>query len=596
MAFKCFPYRKTEPSGEKSSLIFFHIQNARCYKANLANLISIMEPSMNSATLGIFGLVSFLLAYRFYSKYLSVKIFKLNDNDETPATLMQDGIDYVPTDKSILIGHHFSSIAGAAPIVGPAVAAIWGWLPAVLWIVFGVIFIGASHDFGALILSMKNGGGSIAKVAESLLGKRSKLLFLVVIFFLVWMVIAVFTLVIANLFIKFPASVLPVNFEIIIALIIGMLFKYKKIGLTLPSILAQITLFLMIYLGTQYPLSLATYFGGNEMMVWIVFLMIYSFIASTLPVWALLQPRDYINSHQLMLGLGMMILGLLITAPPVVAPAFNPHPVGAPPWFPFLFITIACGAVSGFHGLVAGGTTSKQVRKFTDARPIAYGSMLGEGLLALLATLAVTAGFKTTQDWHQHYASWDQANGLGAKIGAFVTGAGQFVSGVGIDTDIAQTIIAVLIISFAATSLDTACRIQRYILSEFGESANIKILKNRYFSSLIAVGSAFALMISSDGGKGGLKLWPLFGATNQMLAGLTLVLITVYLKKMKRKTLHFLIPAVFVMLITVYALGVNIKMYINQGNYFLIILGSLLFLAQLWIIAESFITLRGKGT
>lgn len=441
---------------------------------------------------------------------------------------------------------------------------------------------------------MKNKGGSIAKVAESLLGKRAKNLFLVVIFFLVWMVIAVFALVIANLFIKFPSSVIPVNFEIIIAVLIGLLIKYKNISLTIPSILAQIALFFMIYLGTQCPVSLAPYFGDNQLMVWIIFLMIYSFIASTLPVWALLQPRDYINSHQLVLGLGMMIIGLFITAPKIVAPAFNPEPIGAPPWFPFLFITIACGAVSGFHGLVSGGTTSKQVRKFKDAKPIAYGSMLGEGMLALLATLAVTAGFETTGEWHNHYATWNAANGLGAKIGAFVTGAGKFVSGVGIDIEIAQTIIAVLIISFAATSLDTACRIQRYILAEFGESAKIKVLKNRYLSSFFAVGSAFLLMISSDGGKGGLKLWPLFGATNQMLAGLSLILITVYLKKMNKKSINFLIPAVFIMFITIIGLGVNIKIYIEQGNIFLILLGCLLFLAQFWIILESYLSLKKK--
>jgi len=551
---------------------------------------------VNAAFVLIFGLAAFALAYRFYARFLAAKVFGLNDTKgETPAHELRDDIDFSPTSKNILVGHHFSSIAGAAPIVGPAVAAIWGWLPAVIWIIFGVIFMGACHDFGALVISMKHKGGSIAYVSEKILGPRVRNLFLVVIFFLVWMVIAVFALVIANLFISYPSSVLPVNFEIVVALLIGYFINRGKKSHWLgpASVLAQLTLFLMIYLGSVYPISLEPLLGRFEMMGWMIFLLLYSFMASVMPVWLLLQPRDYINGHQLVVGLVLMIAGLLYLQPEIVAPITNFNAQGSPSWFPFLFITIACGAISGFHGLVASGTTSKQVSKWTDAKPIAYGSMLAEGLLALLATLAVTAGFTTQASWHNHYANWNAANGLAAKINAFVMGSGRFISSLGLDQEICETLMAVLIISFAATSLDTACRIQRYIIAEMGETLKIKGLKNRYVGSSIAVGSAFLLMISSDGGKGGLILWPLFGATNQMLAALTLMLIAAYLWRVKKKvSLSFILPAIFVLIITTIGLVMNIKLFFLKGNFFLTTLAVVLLLAQAWIVFEAVLLFR----
>jgi carbon starvation protein len=547
---------------------------------------------MNAALLGLIGLIAFSLAYRFYLKFLSQKLFKLEELDEsgekTPAHIMNDGVDYVPTKTSVLLGHHFSSIAGAAPIVGPAVAAIWGWLPAFIWIVCGVIFMGASHDFGALVLSMKHKAGSMAQVSQHVVGPRVRNLFLLIIFFLVWMVIAVFALVIANLFIQFPSSVLPVNIEILVALAIGFFVSRKNKSLLAPSIIAQIILWVTIYLGTIYPITL----GDHALMKWVIFLLIYSFIASTLPVWTLLQPRDYINSHQLFIGLTLMILGLFVVQPEVVAPAINTQVDGAPPIFPFLFITIACGAISGFHGLVSSGTTSKQVTTWKSAKSVGYGSMLGEGLLALLATLAVTTGFADRTAWHGHYGNWKMANGLGAKIAAFVQGSGKFIAGLGIPENIAQTVIAVMIISFAATSLDTACRIQRYIIGELGDAFEVKPLKNRFVGSGIAVVSAFALMMSADGGKGGLLIWPLFGATNQMLAGLTLTVISVFLMKLKRNALPYLIPAVFVLFITSVGLFYNIKNFLSQENYMLMSLGALLLACQVWVIFESFAAIK----
>ena len=541
---------------------------------------------MNAATLCLIVLTIFFLGYRFYSRFLSKRIFDLNDTLDTPAHLLKDDNDFVPTEKSVLWGHHFSSIAGAAPIVGPAVAVIWGWLPAIIWIALGSVFMGAAHDFGALVLSMRSRGSSIATVAGELLNPRVRNLLLVVVLFLVWMVLAVFALVIANLFVSFPSSVLPINFEIIVALLIGYFAHRKGKNILWFAIGAQIILFVMIYLGTLYPIKL-DFLTSNPLMLWIVLLLLYSYVASVLPVWALLQPRDYINSHQLLIGLLALVLGVFITRPEVVAPVFVANPEGAPPWFPFLFITIACGAISGFHGLVSGGTTSKQVNRWSDARPIGYGAMLGEATLALIATLAVTAGFANFEEWHQHYGSWSSAQGLSSSIDAFVLGSSHFLAGLGISEAFANTMMSVLIISFAATSLDTAARIQRYVISEMGEAFQIPILKKPNFSAALAIGTAFFLMLIEDGGKGGLLIWPLFGATNQMLAALTLILICVFLIKRNKPVRYFLAPLLFILVVTAIGLIFNIKSFIGSGNYLLASLAGLLLILEVWICLEA---------
>ncbi|MHA1538867.1 MAG: carbon starvation CstA family protein [Alphaproteobacteria bacterium] len=540
---------------------------------------------MNAAWVALGGISLFILAYRIYGRFLERNIFAIHKNfgQPTPAHVQEDGIDFVPTKREILFGHHFSSIAGASPIVGPAIAVIWGWVPALIWIIFGSIFMGAAYDFATLILSMKYRGQTVGCLVKQILGVRARAIFLTVMFFLIWVVIAVFALIIANLFMSYPQAVLPVNFEIIIAVLMGVFIGKKKGSLKLPSLLAQATLFVMIYLGMQYPLSLQPLFGEHEMLAWMVFLMAYGFIASILPVWALLQPRDYINGHQLFVGLFLMIAGLFVTHPTIVAPAFNADPIGAPSWFPFLFITVACGAISGFHGLISSGTTAKQIDKWEDARFISYGGMLIEGLLAMLAVLAVCAGFKDRAAWTAHYSSWDAANGLSAKMDAFVQGAGNFIAGLGIPEDFAQSIMVVLIISFAATSLDTAVRIQRYIISEIGVSVGVPILRNRFVGAFLAVGTAMILMFTTDGGKGGLSLWPLFGTTNQMLTGLALIVIAVYLYQKKRPTLSFILPAIFIIIVTTISLVMNINLYHAQENYLLVSVAVILLFCQFWI-------------
>ncbi|TDI91870.1 MAG: carbon starvation protein A [Candidatus Dadabacteria bacterium] len=542
---------------------------------------------MNAALLAIIVLILYFLAYRYYSKFLANKIFRISDDEVTPAHEKNDGMDFVPSNKHVLFGHHFASIAGAAPIIGPAIAVFWGWVPAIIWVVLGTIFMGAVHDFSALVISVREKGRSVGDLAGILINPRARTLFLLIVYFLIFFVIAVFAYAIASLFVAFPESVLPVNFQIIVAVIIGFLFYKKGVPILWPSILALISLYVMIWVGTIVPIEIPAIMG-SQIVTWIFLLLIYSFIASVLPVWTLLQPRDYINGHQLILGLGLLFIGLLIAHPEMQAPAINHNAEGGVPLFPFIFVTIACGAISGFHGLVSSGTTSKQLNKMKDSRMIGYGGMLGEGALAMIATLAVAAGISRT-DWLTHYETWDLAAKGG--INNFVLGASTFLDALHIPTVFGETLISVIVISFAATSLDTAARVQRLILGELGTAYEIKPLKNRYVGALLAVVPALllALLVEAPGkglGSGGFLLWPLFGATNQLVAGLTLLIATIYLWKTGRPVIYTLIPMVFLIVMTIAAMIWSFKAFAD--NPLLLILSAIILALSVWLLFEAY--------
>ncbi|MCZ6469081.1 MAG: carbon starvation protein A [Candidatus Dadabacteria bacterium] len=542
---------------------------------------------MNAALLAIIVLILYFLAYRYYSKFLANKIFRISDDEVTPAHEKNDGMDFVPSNKHVLFGHHFASIAGAAPIIGPAIAVFWGWVPAIIWVVLGTIFMGAVHDFSALVISVREKGRSVGDLAGILINPRARTLFLLIVYFLIFFVIAVFAYAIASLFVAFPESVLPVNFQIIVAVIIGFLFYKKGVPILWPSILALISLYVMIWVGTIVPIEIPAIMG-SQIVTWIFLLLIYSFIASVLPVWTLLQPRDYINGHQLILGLGLLFIGLLVAHPEMQAPAINHNAEGGVPLFPFIFVTIACGAISGFHGLVSSGTTSKQLNKMKDSRMIGYGGMLGEGALAMIATLAVAAGISRT-DWLTHYETWD----LAAKGGItnFVHGASTFLEALHIPTLFGDTLISVIVISFAATSLDTAARVQRLILGELGTAYEIKPLKNRYVGALLAVVPALLLALLAEApgkglGSGGFLLWPLFGATNQLVAGLTLLIATIYLWKTGRPVIYTLIPMVFLIVMTIAAMIWSFKAFAD--NPLLLILSAIILALSVWLLFEAY--------
>ncbi len=548
---------------------------------------------MDSVLIALFAFSGYILAYRFYGRHLSRKIFSIDPERITPAHEFEDGVDFVPTKRHILFGHHFTSIAGAAPIVGPAIAVFWGWLPALLWVVLGSIFMGAVHDFGSLVVSARHRGRSIGEVTKELIGPRARTLFLLLIFFALLVVLAVFSLVIALLFISYPSTVLPIWVQLPIAIALGF-YIYRRSGNTLiASFSALFLLYVFIYIGTLVPIKIPPLIMGNEILTWVVVLLIYAYFASILPVWVLLQPRDYINSHQLFVGLGLLYMGLFVAMPEMKAPAINPDPVGAPMLIPFIFITIACGAISGFHSLVSSGTTVKQLDSEKDMQFIGYGSMLGEGVLSVMAILACTAGFASTAAWKAHYASWSAAEGLGAKVGAFVEGGAAFMSAVGVPHELATAIVAILVISFAATTLDSATRIQRYVVAELAEDYKIDIFANRYIATLIAVGSAFMLSMI-NGGKGGLILWPLFGTINQLLAGLALLSVTMYLFKLSKPVYYTMLPMLFIMGVTAWAMTINLYNFLLQGDYLLVFIGSGIFMLDIWLIIEAVGVLRSS--
>ena len=547
---------------------------------------------MNAIALMLVGLGAFALGYVFYSRFIGEKIYRLDPNFRTPAHEFEDGVDHVPTNKLVLWGHHFTSVAGAAPIVGPAIAVIWGWLPAFLWVVLGTVFFAGVHDFGALWASIRNQGKSIGTLTGTVIGARARNLFLVVIFLLLLMVNAAFAVVIAKLLVSTPTAVIPTWGAILVALVIGQAIYRYKMGLTWPSIIGVIVLYALILLGNSVPITLPdNVLGLSPAETWIVLLFAYAGVASVLPVWMLLQPRDYINGLQLFVGLGLLYLAVLIAAPPVVAPAFNSNlPANTPSIVPLLFVTIACGAISGFHGLVASGTTSKQLDKETDARFVGYFGSVGEGMLALAAIICTTAGFATLVDWEAMYSQYG-----GGSVVAFVQGGDAIlVAGLGMPEQLGATMLATMAILFAATTMDTGLRLQRYVVQEAGELAGFRL--GTVAGTLVALAFCLALAFGAGGeGAGGMVIWPLFGTTNQLLAGLTLAIISAMLIKLGRPIRYTVVPLVFLLFMTVYALFVQLGQFYREQNWLLLVMDVVILGAALWVALEAIVVIRRGG-
>lgn len=542
---------------------------------------------MSAILLAVVGLAAFAIGYLVYSRFIAERIYRLAPDFVTPAHTMEDGVDYVPTNRLVLWGHHFTSVAGAAPIIGPAIAVIWGWVPAFLWVVFGTIFFAGVHDLGAIWASVRNRARSIGALTEDVVGRRARSVFMIVIFLLLLMVNTVFGVAIAKLFISFPSSVFPAWSAIAVALVIGYLIYRRGVGLLWPSLVGVMLLYLAIYLGDFIPIELTDgSFGLAANAQWIVILFIYAAIASLLPVWLLLQPRDYINGLQLFVGLGVLYLAVLMLSPSVVAPAFNTNvPEGTPPFVPLLFVTIACGAVSGFHGLVSSGTTSKQLDKETDARLVGYLGAVGEGALALATIVVTTAGFATLAEWQGLYSKFG-----GGSLDAFVNGGANVVAGgLGLPRDFAVTLLTVMAVLFAGTTMDTGVRLQRYIIQEWGNIYHLPGLTNNYVATLVAVGCCLALAFGAGGpsGSGGLIIWPLFGTTNQLLAGLTLLVISVMLVKLARPVWYTLLPLIFLLTMTILALIYQLAEFYRASQWLLLGLDGVILIAAILVALES---------
>lgn len=564
---------------------------------------------MDAILIMLIAFVGYIAAYKLYGKFVGKKIFELSNKNKTPSHEFEDGVDYVPTKKGIIFGHHFTSIAGTGPIVGPAIGVIWGWVPALIWVFVGSIVMGAVQDFSVLVMSLRNQGKSISEIASEYISPKIRIAFFLIVFIELWLFLAILGMIIAVIFHMYPEAVFPVWMEIPIAIMLGWAIYKKNAHVNKSTIIAVIAMYVTVVLGHVIPIQIPVIGSMPATGTWTIILFIYCFIASTLPVTTLLQPRDYINAWELFIAMGVVILGVFASGfcgLHIVAPAVQAAPEGAPSLWPFLFITIACGSISGFHAVVASGTTAKQVSNEEDALFIGYGSMLMEGALAVIVIIATAAGIGLAArgeigvttglaKWTEHYASWSSAAGLGAKVGAFVEGSANMISYIGIPKYLGLIIMGVFVASFAGTSMDTTTRLQRYVIQELlganrvGAAEKKNFFTNKYGATILALLTAGLLAFSSGvDGKGAMILWPLFGANNQTLAALALFTAAVYLKKRGgRKYLATLIPGIFMLALTFWALVKNEISYISSGKGLLIIVNLVIIAIVIFIAYES---------
>ena len=542
---------------------------------------------MSASLIFCICLAYFVVAYFTYGRFLG-HFFALSSDKPTPAHSMIDGIDYVPTRAPVLFGHHFASIAGPGPIVGPIMAAYFGWLPALIWILVGCVFIGAFHDFASLVISVRNKGRSVSFVMEKLMGLSGRQLFLSFCILCLILVVAIFTLLIAGLFAKFPEVATASVFFIMLSPLFAVCTNVLNMRLRTASIIFIPLLCLAIYLGEKFPLDVGAMFNLDETSLknfWICFLAIYIFIASVTPVQWLLQPRDYMNSFLLYAVLLLGIAAIVAYSPEVKMTSFEGLSAvtgdGKITYMvPALFIFIACGACSGFHALVASGTTSKQLNRETDALPIGYGAMLIEGVLGCMALVAVMSMDK------------EVFMDLGKNPpAAFATGISSFCSALGLDVQLAKIFIYLAISAFMLTSLDTATRLGRFICQElclpktkndqvYKEDAHNEMLKlqlvrrfigNKYVASFILVAVSMYMAVSGEAAS----LWPIFGASNQLMSALTLLVISLWLLVKGVNYLLAFIPMCFMMVMSLW----GVKQVIVQqwsSNSMLVGLGIIL--------------------
>ena len=558
---------------------------------------------MNSLILVILAMMGYLLAYRFYGRFLGRKVFKLTAGRLMPAHEFKDGVDFVPAKPNIIFGHHFTTIAGLGPIVGPAIGVIWGWLPAFLWVFLGSIFMGAVHDFSTLVVSARSRGRSIGELTADIISPATRYALQFIMQLLLFIVLAVFAMIVGSLFVSYPEAVIPVWAQIPVAVWLGWKIRQGKNEL-IWSIVALLMLYAFVLIGVRFPLSLP-WSDGVSVVVWCIILFVYVFFASTIPVQKLLQPRDYINSHQLLVAMAFLIIGIFVAHPDFSAPAINGSAFipgsDVPDLAPVLFIVIACGAISGFHSLASSGTTVKQVDNEMDTLPIGYGAMLTESFLAVLVIVAAGAGLGMGLEtegglllgadaYRHHYASWSSASGLSAKLDAFIIGSANLFSSLGVPVKYGAAFVVVFIVSFANTTLDSAARIQRISLQEIFTSRNGTIRKpmdNRYLATAFIVLAAAGMAFFKPGGQGAMVLWPLFGSLNQLMAALALGVVTVYMAARKIPVWYTMLPMLVILVLTLWAMVENLAGFVKDQEYLLVVLSAIILGLTAWLTISS---------
>lgn len=531
---------------------------------------------MNSVWIILSSVIIFLVAYIVYGKYLAKK-WGIDVTKVTPAHELNDGVDYVPAKAPVLLGHHFSSIAGAGPIVGPIAAAIFGWVPILLWIIIGSIFFGGVHDMGSLFASVRHKGKSLGEVIGVTMGRRGKLLFAIFAWLTLILVVAAFANIVASTFESTPEAATASLLFIAVAVGFGFFVYRRGASLTVGSIIGVALLVACIYLGTKYPLTL-------DKNIWMIILLVYVFVASVTPVWILLQPRDYLNSFLLYAMLIGGFIGALFMRPVMNLAPVTSFNVNGQYMFPLLFVTVACGAVSGFHSLVGSGTTSKQLDSEKDIRLVGYGSMLIEGVLAVIAI--VTAAYLSKEKLGELLAA-------GGPVNVFADGLGNFMTSFGVPFTTGKSFTALAISAFAMTTLDTATRLARFILQEMAGDMEERIpvmgkLTNKMSSTLITV--IICGYLSFNGWS---VIWPLFGSANQLLSALALLSLAVWLKQTGREYKVASLPMVFMFAVTLSALVLIIKA--NLTNPVLLFFAVALFILALILIGEARVAFKSKG-
>lgn len=514
---------------------------------------------MNGLLMIIIAIVVLLAAYLIYGRFLA-KTWGIDPKAKTPAYEFEDGVDYVPADTNVVFGHQFASIAGAGPINGPIQAAIFGWVPVLLWVLVGGIFFGAVQDFASMYASVKNKGRTIGYIIEEYIGKTGKKLFLLFTWLFCILVVAAFADVVAGTFNGFnvaadgTSATIPANGSvattsmifIVEAVALGFLLRYGKLHKWINTAIAIVMLIAAVAIGLLCPMYLSQ-------STWHIIVFIYVLVASVVPIWALLQPRDYLNSYLLIAMIVAAVVGIIVAQPSINLPAFTSFVVDGQSMFPILFVTIACGAVSGFHSLVSSGTASKQIKNEKNMLPVSFGAMLMESLLAVISLIAVAS-----------FTSIAQASDMGytTPTQIFAGGVSNFLEVVGLPKDIVFTLINLAVSAFALTSLDSVARVGRLSFQELFLDKSIKdedmgpvrkVLTNKYFATIITLVLAYLLAKA-----GYASIWPLFGSANQLLSALALVACAVFLKRTKRKNFMLWIPMFVMIAVTFTALAMTI--------------------------------------
>ncbi|MEX0920593.1 MAG: carbon starvation protein A [Candidatus Pacearchaeota archaeon] len=538
---------------------------------------------MNAVWILVIAFVWFFIGYRFYGRFIEKRL-KISDKNKTPATTQKEDIDYSPSTKPFLVGHHFASIAGAGPIIGPILAvSYFGWGPVVLWVLLGAVLIGAMHDYTALMASVRNKGKSVSVITKKYLSSKAGWIFGVMILLTLILIITVFSVSAAESIIEKPDLVIPLLAITLIAVALGFGVRKYDWNYKISSVVAIILIFFFVWIGNMFPLTLPI---ENPMLLrntWVTIIFGYAFLASIIPVWILLRPRDYLSAIQMTLILGLGFLAVLIARPVINAPVYVSG--SAFPLWPILFITVACGAISGFHGLVSSGTTSKQLSKESHGRAVGYGSMILEGLLAILVTIVAIAGLSWGSGAGSFQGTLDQG-----WIVLFSTGFGNIVGNIVpvLSVSIAALLGAFMVNQFILTSVDTSTRLGRFIISE-----NLfPKLKNKVLITMITLVPAWLLAVTNSYET----LWRLFGTSNQLIASITMIGVSAFfISKKTTKVKFIVIPAIFVLITTLSALVYLTFFpggYISEGNYSLTIISVLMFVLGIFVAREGFSVLN----